>query len=118
MRGFPLHAVLAAGAELVAAATAPARLFDLGRYPAAVPDAAGAVAGELYRVIDPALWARLDSAEGPQYHRGEARVRLAGGREVVAQMYWYVGPLGHGVRIPGSDYRAHVPARSIHGPPH
>lgn len=116
MRGFPLHPVLAAGAVFVAPAAVPARLIDLGRYPAAVPDATGSVAGELYRVLDPVSWARLDSVEGARYHRGEARVCLAGGREAVAQIYWYVGPLAHGVPIPGGDYRAHAPARSVHRP--
>ena len=29
-------------------------------------------------------------------------------------MYWYVGPLDRGVPIPGGDYRAHAPAKSIY----
>ena len=39
---------------------------------------------------------------------------MADGREVTAFIYWYVGPLDRGVPIPGGDYRAHAPARSIH----
>jgi gamma-glutamylcyclotransferase (GGCT)/AIG2-like uncharacterized protein YtfP len=114
MRGFPLHSLLAGRAEPMGAGTAAGRLVDLGDYPGAVRDAAGPVAGELYRIADPALWAVLDSTEGPQYHREEVAVRLAGGREVTAFIYWYTGPLGRSVPIPGGDYRAHAPARSIH----
>jgi len=113
MRGFPLHRLLAAGAEYVGPGRVGGRLFDLGAYPAAVPDATGAVAGELYRVGDPRLWAVLDSAEGPQYHRQEVAVRAADGGAVAAFIYWYRGPL-RGAPIPGGDYRAHAPAQSIH----
>ena len=45
---------------------------------------------------------------------GEVGVRLAGGRQVTAYIYWYVGPLRRAVPIPGGDYRAHAPARSIY----
>ncbi|HVQ75205.1 MAG TPA: gamma-glutamylcyclotransferase family protein [Candidatus Binatia bacterium] len=114
MRGFPLHPVLAGGAEFVDRATVPARLIDLGRYPGAVPDERATVRGELYRITDPSLWARLDSAEGPQYHRRETRVHLAGSGEAIAHVYWFVGPLDRGVPIPDGDYRTHAPARSIH----
>jgi gamma-glutamylcyclotransferase (GGCT)/AIG2-like uncharacterized protein YtfP len=115
MRGFPLQRVLAGGrAEFVGLATASGRLFDLGPYPGAVPDPEGTVRGELYRIGDTSLWARLDSAEGSQYHRGETRVRLTGERDRLAHVYWYVGPLGRAVPIPGGDYRAHPPAQSIH----
>ena len=114
MQGFPLHAMLAGRAESIGGGIVPGRLLDLGAYPGAVRDPGGAVAGEVYRVGLPKLWAALDSTEGPQYHREEVLVRMAGGREVTAFIYWYVGPLGRGVPIPGGDYRAHAPARSIH----
>jgi len=114
MRGFPLHRLLEGRAEYAGNGTVGGRLLDLGAYPAAVPDLRGAVAGELYRLRDTGLWRVLDSAEGPQYHRDEAAVRMADGREVTAFIYWYVGPLGRGIPIPGGDYRVHAPARSIH----
>ena len=114
MRGFPLHALLEGGADLVGAGEVAGLLFDLGRYPAAVRHGGGVVHGEVYRLLHPALWQALDSAEGSQYHRGEVGVRMAGGREVTACIYWYVGPLGGAVPIPGGDYRAHSPAQSIY----
>jgi gamma-glutamylcyclotransferase (GGCT)/AIG2-like uncharacterized protein YtfP len=114
MRGFPLHRLIEGRAAYGGTGTVAARLLDLGTYPAAVPDPRGTVVGELYRLPDAGLWTVLDSVEGPQYHRGEVRVRMVDGREVTAFIYWYVGPLDRGVPITGGDYRAHAPARSIH----
>jgi gamma-glutamylcyclotransferase (GGCT)/AIG2-like uncharacterized protein YtfP len=114
MSGFGLHRLIADRSERVGNGTVTARLLDLGSYPAAVRDTHGAVVGEVYRLRDRDLWRVLDSAEGPQYDRQEVAVRMADGREVTAFTYWYVGPLDRGVPIPGGDYRAHAPARSIH----
>lgn len=114
MSGFPLHRLLEGRTRYVGRGQVPGRLLDLGAYPAAVSRASGTVHGEVYRVTDPALWTALDSAEGPQYHRREATVRIAGSREAAAFVYWYLGPLDRGMPIPGGDYRAHAPARSIH----
>ena len=114
MRGFPLHRLLEGRAEYRGEGTVAGRLLDLGAYPAAVPDARGAVLGEVYRLRDTGLWRVLDSAEGPQYDRGEVAVRMADCRAVTAFIYWYVGPLDRGVPIPDGNYRAHAPARSIH----
>ncbi len=117
MRGFALHRLIEDDAELIGLGQVEARLLDLGPYPAAVRDAGAAVRGELYRVLRPTLWRALDSTEGPQYHRQEVTVGLEGGRTATAFIYWYTGPLGGGVPIPGGDYRAHSPARSIYHQP-
>jgi gamma-glutamylcyclotransferase (GGCT)/AIG2-like uncharacterized protein YtfP len=114
MRGLALHGFLEGRAEYLGTGTARARLLDLGGYPGAARDRDGAVSGELFRIAEPGLLTMLDSAEGPQYHREETWVRGPDGREVTAFIYWYVGPLDRGVPIPGGDYRAHAPARSIH----
>lgn len=114
MRGFSLHRLLVGRAEYLGAGTVKARLLDLGSYPGAVRDVHGVVTGEVYRVSEPRLWTVLDSAEGPQYHREEATVRVADGREVLAFIYSYVGPVDRGVPIPDGDYRAHLTAGSIH----
>jgi len=114
MRGFRLHALLEGRANSVGDGEVAGLLFDLGRYPAALRDGGGVIHGEVYRLTDPGLWRALDSAEGSQYHRGEVGVRLAGGRQVTAYIYWHVGPLSQAVPIPGGDYRAHSPAQSIY----
>jgi gamma-glutamylcyclotransferase (GGCT)/AIG2-like uncharacterized protein YtfP len=114
MRGFALHAMLERCADFVGVGEAAGLLFDLGRYPAALRGGGGLIHGEVYGLRDPGSWLALDSAEGSQYHRGETGVRMAGGRQVTAYIYWYVGPLSRAVPIPGGDYRAHAPAKSIH----
>jgi gamma-glutamylcyclotransferase (GGCT)/AIG2-like uncharacterized protein YtfP len=111
MRGFPLHRLLTGRARYVGMGSVSARLLDLGSYPGAVPDPAGVVRGEVYRVVSPELWSTLDSAEGPQYHRGGVTVTLDDGRLVPALIYWYRGPLHLATPIPGGDFRAHDPAR-------
>jgi gamma-glutamylcyclotransferase (GGCT)/AIG2-like uncharacterized protein YtfP len=113
MRGFPLHRLLTGRARYLGRGSVPGRLLDLGSYPGAVPDGAGAVRGEVYRVTSPELWSALDSAEGPQYHRGGVPVTLDDGRTARAFIYWYRGPVHLGTPIPGGDYRAHGPARGM-----
>ena len=117
MSGFCLHRLLTERAQYVGRGRVPGRIIDLGPYPGALPDAAGTLHGEIYRVLDPALWPVLDSAEGAQYHRREVIVRSEDGRELAACIYWYIGPLDRGVPIPGGDYRAHAPATSIYHQP-
>jgi gamma-glutamylcyclotransferase (GGCT)/AIG2-like uncharacterized protein YtfP len=114
MRGFRLHGLLDGRARYAGRGQVQGRIIDLGSYPGALPDARGTLHGEIYRIVDPALWAALDSAEGAQYHRREVTVRSEDGRDLAACMYWYVGPLDRGVPIPGGDYRAHAPATSIY----
>jgi gamma-glutamylcyclotransferase (GGCT)/AIG2-like uncharacterized protein YtfP len=114
MGGFPLHGLLEGRADFVGEGEAAGLLFDMGRYPAALRDGGGWIRGEVYRPTDPDLWPALDSAEGSQYHRGEVGVRLAGGGQITAYIYWYVGSLRRAVPIPGGDYRAHSPAKSIY----
>ncbi len=114
MRGFRLHALLEGRADSVGDGEVAGLLFDLGRYPAALRDGGGVIRGEVYRLKDSGVWLALDSAEGSQYHRGEVGVRLAGGRQVTAYIYWYVGSLRRALPIPGGDYRAHSPAKSIY----
>lgn len=117
MRGFRLHHLLDGRALLVGPGQVTGRIIDLGSYPGAVADRDGALRGEVYRVTEPALWSRLDSVEGPQYHRREVAVRTEDGREMAAWIYWYIGPLDRGVPIPGGDYRAHAPGTSIYHQP-
>jgi gamma-glutamylcyclotransferase (GGCT)/AIG2-like uncharacterized protein YtfP len=114
MRGFGLYRLLEGKADHLGDGEVTGLLFDLGSYPAALRGEAGRIRGEVYRLADPGLWVALDSAEGSQYHRGEVGVRMASGGQVTACIYWYAGPLGGAVPIPGGDYRAHVPAKSIH----
>jgi gamma-glutamylcyclotransferase (GGCT)/AIG2-like uncharacterized protein YtfP len=91
-------------------ASAPGRLYDLGRYPAMTdPRAAGErVHGEAVLLGDPAAafpW--LDAYEGiepdavrDEYARVARPLRLANGTELIAAVYLYQGDLGRARHLP------------------
>lgn len=64
-RGEPAHRRfgLGAGLRFVGPCVIPGGLYDLGAYPALLEED-GVVAGDLYKVSDPALLASLDAFEG------------------------------------------------------
>jgi gamma-glutamylcyclotransferase (GGCT)/AIG2-like uncharacterized protein YtfP len=63
--GYKAHARLGLGSALVYAGKCrlQGKLYNLGRYPGFVPGTARAE-GEVYRISDPAVLARLDAFEG------------------------------------------------------
>ena len=72
----------------------PALLAGHGRhpvrgqdYPGLRPSPDGQVAGQLYRDVDAAAWARLDAFEGEEYERVGVVVTLADGSMLPAQVY-------------------------------
>ena len=90
-----------------------AALFDLGLYPAAVPDADGQVWGEVFEMLDAStVLAALDSIEGyrpdePEtslYLRRQVPVHFEDRRVEVAWAYFYNAPLGRAPRIESGDY--------------
>jgi len=101
--------------------TIPAALFDLGIYPAAVPDSDGSVCGEVYEMNHPTIVLRaLDELEG--YRPGDPETSLYTRRlttvtiedtceSVVAWAYFYNAPLGRAERIPSGDYLEYLKVR-------
>jgi len=95
------------------------QLFDLGRYPAAVPTAANDdwIFGDLYE-IDEATLAELDRYEavespGPSYFaRRLDDVTLESGARLTAWVYWFHGPLPQGATriVTGQYARIFAPA--------
>jgi gamma-glutamylcyclotransferase (GGCT)/AIG2-like uncharacterized protein YtfP len=92
-------------------ASAPGRLFDLGPYPGAVPDARARIVGELVAVPADRL-AALDAYEGfdpadrahSPFVREPCLARDAAGRERRCWIYRFAGdPAGH-PELPGGDY--------------
>jgi gamma-glutamylcyclotransferase (GGCT)/AIG2-like uncharacterized protein YtfP len=90
-----------------------AALFDLGIYPAAVPDPDGVVWGEVYRASDiDKVLAGLDEIEGHSpampdvslYNRQEVPVVYEDGTEGEVWVYFYNAPLGRAERIASGDY--------------
>jgi gamma-glutamylcyclotransferase (GGCT)/AIG2-like uncharacterized protein YtfP len=97
-----------------------AALFDLGIYPAAVPDPQGHVWGEVYEMTDAdSVLAALDEIEGYRaddpdrslYLRQETDVLLPDGAVAKASAYFYNAPLGKAARIASGDYLEHIKAR-------
>jgi len=100
--------------------TIAAALFDLGIYPAAVPDADGSVRGEIYEMLQPATVLRaLDEIEGyrpadPEtslYTRTLTPVMTDDGGRVDAWAYFYNAPLGRAERIESGDYLEYLKVR-------
>ncbi len=118
--GHPMHRALLREAEFVGLAGLPGRLYDLGSYPGAVPDAAarGRIAGELYRLPRPqAVLPPLDRYEGctapgdqtvpapsEEYRRVVCRVLREDGGSTAAWVYVYNQPCGGLVPIESGDY--------------
>ena len=100
--------------------TIRAALFDLGIYPAAVPDDTRHVWGEVYEASDaPSVLSVLDEIEGYRpsepdrslYTRVLTEVTLEDGRVQPAWAYFYNAPLGRAQRIESGDYLDHLNAR-------
>lgn len=94
-----------------------AALFDLGIYPAAIPDPDGRVWGEVYQMRNPATaLAALDGIEGycPEepdaslYMRMEIPIMLEDGSTETGWTYFYNAPLGRAERIASGDYLEHL----------
>ena len=108
MRGQPLHHLIEGRAQFLAAGSIGGRLVDLGGYPGALPDMAGTIRGEVYRLQSADLLGPLDSAEGSEFPRRLTPVLLDDGREVSAWTYWFHGSVNGAVPIPDGDYRRHL----------
>jgi gamma-glutamylcyclotransferase (GGCT)/AIG2-like uncharacterized protein YtfP len=97
-----------------------AALYDLGLYPAAVPDEDSRVWGEVFELNDPAaILEALDEIEGNSptdpdkslYIRRLVPVHLEDDTVAQAWVYFYNAPLGHAARISSGDYLAHLKLR-------
>lgn len=92
------------------------RLYDLGRFPGAVPGD-GRVQGELFRLSSPTLWTPLDDYEGYDPKREAAslfvrrRVELRQPSGRTAWVYWFNGTPEEARRIRSGDWARHVRRR-------
>lgn len=92
------------------------RLYDLGRFPGAVPGD-GEVHGELVRLSSPSVWAVLDDYEGYDpdapaaslFVRRRVQLRRPGDRE--AWVYWFNDDPTGAPRVRSGDWAAYVRAR-------
>lgn len=98
--GHPMARFLAEHGRYRGAAKAPGRLYDLGRYPAAIAEHEEHewIYGELYDIDEATLRALDDyeSEESPQpafFGRQLQQVTLETGDDAEAWVYWFHGPL-------------------------
>lgn len=122
----PAMAALMARMQFVGPATLPGRLYDLGPYPAVVPDSesSDSVRGELYAVPrDAALFPLLDQYEGhfpdrpaqSLFRRVRAGVTRGDGQPVTAWVYVWNRDIGTAKPIPEGDFRAARVAKGAAG---
>lgn len=114
MRDFEMHERLGVADRLTFVERCRWRgvLYDLGRFPGAVPGD-GPVHGELFRLDDPGVLNRLDDYEG--YDPGRAAASLFVRRRVsltvpeqTAWVYWFNGNLADAPRVPSGDWAKYV----------
>lgn len=110
--GHPMAKFLAEKGTFISEAKTRGRLFDLGRYPAAVPTTGADewIFGDLF-ALDDAVLSALDDYEGvespqPSYFgRAIATITLPDGAAESAWVYWFHGPLpAEATRIASGNY--------------
>ena len=115
-KGFRSHELLRRfHARFIGAGSVQGRLYDLGEYPGAEETERGTerAHGELYflpragaalRVLD--CFEGFDPAkpEPNQFERRETKVRLEGGRNVHAWIYWLPRGRARGRQLPSGNY--------------
>jgi len=85
------------------------RLYDLGRFPGAIPsnEISHRVLGEIYRIEeDRNTFQLLDEYEGSHFRRARLPVVMDNGKRISAWVYLYVGPMQSAKLIRGGDYLA------------
>jgi gamma-glutamylcyclotransferase (GGCT)/AIG2-like uncharacterized protein YtfP len=111
--GHAMHGVLAAAGERVDAGWVRGRLYAVAWYPGLVlDDGAGEVHGEVWRLRDASVLARLDSYEGcgpddappHEFRRERTQVRLHGGATVSAWVYGYARAVDEARRVDSGDW--------------
>jgi gamma-glutamylcyclotransferase (GGCT)/AIG2-like uncharacterized protein YtfP len=90
--------------ELVGEAEIKGQLYDMGGYPAAVPEG-GVIKGEVLKILDvEKVFNALDAYEGFSYQRKQEEVTLKNGDKLTAWIYWYKLPVEDKPRIEETDY--------------
>lgn len=102
------------GAVYVGSGSIQARLYDFGAYPGAIQSLkkCDRVFGDVYRVPDDRILARLDRYEAccpidplpHEYAREKVLIQLSRGQSLLAWAYWYTQPLRQVKLIKGGDY--------------
>ena len=105
--------------SFVGAGSVAGALYEVGIYPALVPDPDGRVVGEVHQmshpgrvlqVLDEYEGCSLESPETSLYLRRITRAKLVSGETIEAWAYFYNAPTGQARRIPSGDYLQYTEA--------
>jgi gamma-glutamylcyclotransferase (GGCT)/AIG2-like uncharacterized protein YtfP len=114
--GNPVRKEIMYDVELIGQSVIRGKMYDIGRYPGAVPGAdkePASIIGEVLKMTHPKKVLRiLDQYEGfdpemperSEYRRDLIAVQLPNGKEVMAWVYWYNLPVVGKRRIRNNDY--------------
>jgi len=103
----PLHRLLETQAVLVGTGTFQGKLYDLGRYPGAVPSrgTTDQVIGEIYRFSDPQrAFEILDEYEGHRVRRKRVTIIQTDGKSITSWIYLYARSVTRRALIRSGDY--------------
>lgn len=113
-KGFPLHKYLSQKARFLGSGTIRGVLYDLGKYPGAIPSDMGEVKGELYELapgshhlneLDRIEGFDAEDPENSLFIRSLTDVKLAGEEVTKAWVYFLPSKPANAVRIEGGDYQ-------------
>ena len=114
--GSPFYKAHAEEMEWIGSGEIDGRLFDIGEYPGALPglnEEDSVILGDVFRLRQPKECLQLLdqyenydplNREGSEYVRGEVSVRMEGGKQLRAWIYWYNGSLVEKKTIREKDY--------------
>jgi gamma-glutamylcyclotransferase (GGCT)/AIG2-like uncharacterized protein YtfP len=109
----PMAAFLKNNAKFIGRGEVRGLLYDVGEYPAAVPDAHHQLVGDVYRLMHDvdAILKKLDAFEmvgeahsAPNEYRREVTSAMVNDSSYEAWIYWYSWPVSHLPRIASGDY--------------
>lgn len=103
----PLHRLLEQHAVLVGTGSFQGKLYDLGRYPGAIPSSGKTdrVLGEIYRFSDSQRALEiLDGYEGHRFKRKRVTIVQESGQSIACWIYLYTRSVRHRPRISSGDY--------------
>jgi gamma-glutamylcyclotransferase (GGCT)/AIG2-like uncharacterized protein YtfP len=103
----PLHRLLEKHAVLVGTGSFQGKLYDLGRYPGAVPSRGKTdrVLGEIYRLSESQrAWEILDEYEGHRFKRKRVAIVQESGQSISCWIYLYARSVKRRPRVACGDY--------------
>ena len=105
--GHPLSHLLVRHGVFVGTGIFQGKLYDLGRYPGAVPskNKTDLITGEVYRLQQPdKVLELLDEYEGPRFKRSQATIFYGEDRPISAWIYLYARSVAGRRIISSGDY--------------